>query len=97
MRCLKLRPPLWVILFAFPFDLVKTAAFTAHPVLSADVNELMASMQLAELSSQRSLIRLNNHKRKVKQTLFRTCAIFILSTLLTLGNSQRSQETLCLD
>ena len=35
-----------------------------------------------------SLIHLHNHKQKVKQTPFRTCAVFILSTALRLGNNQ---------
>lgn len=93
MHRLKLRPLLRVVLFTFPFYLVRDCCFHSTPHSEhwrqrADGFHAVGRAQLTVLS----LIRSNNHKQKVKQTLFRTCAIFILSTLLRLGNSQWSQE-----
>lgn len=44
-----------------------------------------------------SLIHLNSHKQKDKQTPFRSCAIFTLRPLLKLSNTQWNQRVFCLD
>lgn len=77
----------------FPFYLVRDYCFHSTPHSEhwrqwSDGFHTVGGDQLSALS----LIRLNNHKQKTKQTPFLSCAIFILGTLLRLGNSQWNEE-----
>lgn len=86
--CLKLRSLLQVILFTFPFYVVRDYCFHSTPRSEHWRQWSSGFHAVAEISTQSYRSSTCTITNKVKQTPFRTCAVFILSTPLGLGNNQ---------